>query len=207
MAKNKILARPNICNLMFIKRFYLNLNSKERGYSMTKYIKNILKLSLIVSLLIACSLTGKARLESSVKDIADEIDKAIKEAKAEGVNVDAFKEKQTGGRVAGPKIKEAKIRVAALTDKFLKETEEEVIKFKENGAREDEFLEIYNLIYKTSKAVEDIGMQKMAETVTQAAEENPKTTAEGIIGIIKKFREKVQKITGKQAAEPNKKKK
>ncbi|AEW69264.1 Hypothetical protein KK9_1058 (plasmid) [Borreliella garinii BgVir] len=30
MAKNKILACPNIYNLMFIKCFYLNLNSKER---------------------------------------------------------------------------------------------------------------------------------------------------------------------------------
>ncbi|AEW69265.1 Decorin binding protein A (plasmid) [Borreliella garinii BgVir] len=165
---------------------------------MTKYIKNLLKLSLIVSLLVACSLTGKAKLESSVKDITDEINKAIEAAKAEGVDTDAFIGKKTGGKVAGPKIREAKMRVIALTEKFLEEIKEEATKLKENGGGKDEFLELYNLMYKIAKAVEGIGVGNMTGTVKEAAEKTPATTAEGIIEIAKAMKTKLKNVESKQ---------
>lgn len=165
---------------------------------MIKYNKIILTLTLLASLLAACSLTGKARLESSVKDITNEIDKAIKEAEADGVKTDALTDTQTGGKVAGPKIRAAKIRVADLTIKFLEATEEEAINFKENGAGEDEFSEIYNLILNAAKAVEKIGMQGMKQAVEDTAKEKPKTTADGIIAIVKVMKAKVENIKEKQ---------
>lgn len=164
---------------------------------MIKYNKIILTLTLLASLLAACSLTGKARLESSVKDITNEIDKAIQAAKDAGVNTDAFTETQTGGKVAGSQIRDAKKLVADLTIEFLKATEEETITFKENGAGEDEFSGIYDLIYRTAEAVEKIGM-KVKQTVEGAAKENPKTTADGIIAIVKVMKAKVEKIKEKQ---------
>lgn len=165
---------------------------------MIKYNKIILTLTLLASLLAACSLTGKARLESSVKDITNEIDKAIQAAKDAGVNTDAFTETQTGGKVAGSQIRDAKKLVADLTIEFLKATEEETITFKENGAGEDEFSGIYDLIYRTAEAVEKIGMKDMKQTVEGAAEKNPKTTADGIIAIVKVMKAKVEKIKEKQ---------
>ncbi|WP_234930717.1 decorin-binding protein DbpA, partial [Borreliella garinii] len=202
-AKNKILARPNICNLMFIKRFYLNLNSKERGYSMTKYIKNILKLSLIVSLLVACSLTGKARLESSVKDITDVLKQARKDAQAEGARLEDFQIGKTGGKVAGPKIKAAKIRVIELSEKFVKEIKEEAINLKENTGigkvDKDQLLkDMYNFMLKAAEALEELGLQRMKKTVTDANDETPATTADGIIAIASKINDKLQKIKNKQ---------
>ncbi|WP_419259988.1 decorin-binding protein DbpA [Borreliella afzelii] len=165
---------------------------------MIKYNKIILTLTLLASLLAACSLTGKARLESSVKDITNEIEKAIKAAEDEGVKTDAFTETRTGGKVAGPKIRAAKIHVADLTIKFLEATEEETITFKENGAGEDEFSGIYDLILNAAKAVEKIGMKDMTKTVEEAAKENPKTTANGIIAIVKVMKAKVENIKEKQ---------
>ncbi|MBB5141454.1 decorin-binding protein DbpA [Borreliella afzelii] len=164
---------------------------------MIKYNKIILTLTLLASLLAACSLTGKARLESSVKDITNEIDKAIKAAKDAGVNTDAFTETQTGGKVAGSQIRDAKKLVADLTIEFLKATEEETITFKENGAGEDEFSGIYDLIYRTAEAVEKIGM-KVKQAVEDTAKENPKTTANGIIAIVKVMKAKVENIKEKQ---------
>nr|AAC70052.1 decorin binding protein A [Borreliella afzelii] len=164
---------------------------------MIKYNKIILTLTLLASLLAACSLTGKARLESSVKDITNEIDKAIKAAKDAGVNTDAFTETQTGGKVAGSQIRDAKKLVADLTIEFLKATKEEAITFKENGAGEDEFSGIYDLIYRTAEAVEKIGM-KVKQAVEEAAKENPKTTADGIIAIVKVMEVKVENIRKKQ---------
>ncbi len=164
---------------------------------MIKYNKIILTLTLLASLLAACSLTGKARLESSVKDITNEIDKAIQAAKDAGVNTDAFTETQTGGKVAGSQIRDAKKLVADLTIEFLKATEEETITFKENGAGEDEFSGIYDLIYRTAEAVEKIGM-KVKQTVEDTAKENPKTTANGIIAIVKVMKAKVENIKEKQ---------
>nr|AAC70058.1 decorin binding protein A [Borreliella garinii] len=164
---------------------------------MIKYNKIILTLTLLASLLAACSLTGKARLESSAKNIIDEINKALEETKKD-VNTDAFTSTQTGARVGGPKTRNAKIRIADLTIEFLKATEEEAITFKENGAGEDEFSEIYDLIYRTAEAIEKIGMQSMKQAVEGAAKENPKTTADGIIAIVKAMKAKVEKIKGKQ---------
>lgn len=174
---------------------------------MIKYNKIILTLTLLASLLAACSLTGKARLESSVKDITNEIEKAIKEAEDAGVKTDAFTETQTGGKVAGPKIRAAKIRVADLTTKFLEATEEETINFKENGAGEEDFSGIYDLIYGAAKAVEKIGMKGMEQEVKEATKENSKTTADGILAIVKVMKAKVEKIKEKQIPDPNKKKK
>lgn len=164
---------------------------------MIKYNKIIITLTLLASLLAACSLTGKARLESSVKDITNEIEKAIQAAKDAGVNTDAFTETQTGGKVAGSQIRDAKKLIAELTIEFLKATEEETINFKENGAGEDEFSGIYDLIYRTAEAVEKIGM-KVKQAVEAAAKENPKTTANGIIAIVKVMKAKVENIKEKQ---------
>ncbi|ACN52652.1 decorin-binding protein DbpA [Borreliella valaisiana] len=165
---------------------------------MTIYNKILIKITLLVSLFIACSLTGKARLESSVKDITNEIDKAIEEAKKDGVELDKITDKKAGGKVAGPKIREAKQRAISLTEKFLKEIEEETIKLKENGGGKDEFLEMYKLMSKVSKAIEGIGVLKMSETASQAAEKTPATTAEGVIGIAKAMKAKLQNIKEKQ---------
>ncbi|WKC74805.1 decorin-binding protein DbpA (plasmid) [Borreliella yangtzensis] len=166
---------------------------------MTKCNKILIKLTLFVSLFIACSLTGKARLESSVKDITDEIKRAIEEAKKEGVNVDSFTEKKTGSRVAGPKIKEAKKRVITLTEKFLKEIEEEANILKESGGSDElSFSAMYDLILKVSTAIEGIGMQDMSGTVSEAAGKTSPNTAEGIIEIAKAINTKLQRIKGKQ---------
>lgn len=174
---------------------------------MIKYNKIILTLTLLASLLAACSLTGKARLESSVKDITNEIDKAIQAAKDAGVKTDAFTETQTGGKVAGSQIRDAKKLIAELTIKFLEATEEETITFKENGAGEEDFSGIYDLILNAAKAVEKIGMKDMTKTVEDTAKENPKTTANGILAIVKVMKAKVENIKEKQTPDPNKKKK
>ncbi|WP_272873910.1 DbpA/DbpB family decorin-binding adhesin, partial [Borreliella garinii] len=54
---------------------------------MTIYNKILIKITLLVSLFIACGLTGetKIRLESSVKDVKNEIDQIRKEAASKGV--------------------------------------------------------------------------------------------------------------------------
>ncbi|WKC79390.1 decorin-binding protein DbpA [Borreliella tanukii] len=167
---------------------------------MNKYNKNLIKLALIASLFAACALTGKARLESSVQDITDEIDKAVKEAKQEGAKLDAITEQKAGVGVAGPKIKAAKIRVIALTQKFLKEIEEEAIKLKgSEGSDELSFSEMYELMSRTAKKVEEIGVLKMSGTVKEAAEATDPTTAEGILEIAKKMKQKLVRIEGKNA--------
>ncbi|ACN53322.1 decorin-binding protein DbpA (plasmid) [Borreliella spielmanii] len=165
---------------------------------MNKYTKNLLKLSLLASLLVACSLTGKAKLESSVKDITNEIDKAIKEAQEGGVDTNAFTDQKTGAKMGGPKTREAKLRIIALTLQFLKETKEEAIKLKEYGAGEDEFKELYELMLKISKAVEGIGIQNMTATVSMGIVENPPTTAERVIEIANTIESKLKKIETKQ---------
>ncbi len=201
MAKNKILARPNIYNLMFIKRFYLNLNSKERGYHMIKYNKILLKLSLIVSLLIACGLTGetKIRLESSAQEIKDEINKIKANAKKEGVNFEAFTNTQTGSKVSKKPefILKAKIQAIQVAGKFVKAIKEEAEKLKKSGSS-GAFSAMYDLMLDVSKPLEEIGIQKMTGTVTQAAQKTPATTAEGILAIAQAMEEKLKNVTTKQ---------
>ncbi len=201
MAKNKILARPNIYNLMFIKRFYLNLNSKERGYHMIKYNKILLKLSLIVSLLVACGLTGetKIRLESSAQEIKDEINKIKANAKKEGVNFEAFTNTQTGSKVSKKPefILKAKIQAIQVAGKFVKAIKEEAEKLKKSGSS-GAFSAMYDLMLDVSKPLEEIGIQKMTGTVTQAAQKTPATTAEGILAIAQAMEEKLKNVTTKQ---------
>ncbi|WP_301409531.1 decorin-binding protein DbpA [Borreliella tanukii] len=171
---------------------------------MNKYNKNLIKLTLIASLFAACALTGKARLESSVQDVTNEIAKAVKEAKQDGVDVEAIKEgKKTGAKMGGPKTRAAKVRVIGLSTKFLKEVEEEATSLKENGgvdkvAKDELLKDMYNLMLRVSRALQDLGLQDMEATVTQAAEETPPTTAEGILEIAKKMKEKLVRIEGKQ---------
>lgn len=170
---------------------------------MTKYIKNLLKLSLIVSLLVACSLTGKARLESSVKDITDEIDKAIKQAIENGVKLNELEEGKTGAKKGGPQIRDAKIRVIELSEKFLKEIEEESNILKDNAVMDkvdkDQLLkDMYDLILKAAGSLQKLGLQHMKDTVTQAAEKTPPTTADGILAIASAIEDKLKKIKVKQ---------
>ncbi|WP_215537533.1 decorin-binding protein DbpA [Borreliella bavariensis] len=170
---------------------------------MTKYIKNLLKLSLIVSLLVACSLTGKARLESSVKDITDMLEQAIKDAKGKGIKLEDLEEGRTGAKVAGPEIKEAKKSVIKLSEKFLQEIKEEANILKENAGMDkvdkDQLLkDMYDLMIKAAGALQKLGLQDMIKTVEDANAETPATTIDGILAIASKMNDKLQKIKVKQ---------
>nr|CAH56455.1 decorin binding protein A [Borreliella garinii]CAH56456.1 decorin binding protein A [Borreliella garinii] len=154
------------------------------------------------------SLTGKARLESSVKDIIDEIDKAIKEAIADGVKLNELEENKTGAKKGGPQIRDAKIRVINLSVKFLKEIEEEANILKDNVGMnkvdKDQLLkDMYDLMLNAAGSLQKLGLQEMIKTVTQAAEKTPPTTVEGILMIANTIEDKLKKIKGKQ--ETNKK--
>lgn len=201
MAKNKILARPNIYNLMFIKRFYLNLNSKERGYHMIKYNKILLKISLIVSLLVACGLTGetKIKLESSAQEIKDEINKIKANAKKEGVKFEAFTNTQTGSKVSEKPefILKAKIQAIQVAKRFVNAIKEEAEKLKKSGSS-GAFSAMYDLMLDVSKPLEEIGIQKMTGTVTQGTGKAPATTAERILTIAKAMEEKLNNVDKKQ---------
>ncbi|APS99336.1 cytochrome D ubiquinol oxidase subunit II (plasmid) [Borreliella mayonii] len=177
---------------------------------MTKYnktnktFKNLLKLTLLVNLLISCGLSGetKIRLETSAKDIVDKIDEIKKEAAAKGVNFDAFTSSATGGKVAGSGdfgdfIKQAKLRAIAVAEKFITAIEEEAAKLKETGYS-GEFSAMYDLMFEVSEPLERIGIQDMKTKISEEAEKNPPTTAEGILEIAKKMREKLQRVKAKQ---------
>ncbi|WNY70037.1 decorin-binding protein DbpA [Borreliella andersonii] len=166
-----------------------------------KTFKNLLKLCILVSLLLSCGLTGetKIRLETSAKDIVDEIDKIYKEAAAKNVKFEAFTSSATGGRVSEQPefIREAKLRAIAVAEKFVKAIEEEATKLKETG-RSGEFSAMYDLIFEVSEPLEKIGIQGMKKTVSDEAEISPPTTAEGVLAIVKKMKEKLQKVKAKQ---------
>ncbi|WKC80308.1 decorin-binding protein DbpA [Borreliella tanukii] len=151
---------------------------------MNKYNKNLIKLTLIASLFAACGLTGetKIKLESSVQDVKDEITRIKKEAASKGVNFDAFTDKKTGTQVAGPLIKEAKLRAIKVSEKFLTAIEEEANKLKESGSS-SEFSAMYDLIFNVAKALKEIGIQEAINAITKDIEERPATTAERILEI------------------------
>ncbi|WKC75708.1 decorin-binding protein DbpA [Borreliella valaisiana] len=166
---------------------------------MTKCNKILIKLTLLVSLFIACGLTGetKIRLESSVKDIKNEIDQIRKEAAAKGVKFENFREKATGIKVSeDPFILEAKIRATTVGEKFTTAIEEEANKLKESGGS-SQFSAMYDLMLSASKALEDVGIQKMSETVSEQAAKTPQNTAEGIIEIAKAMKAKLQRVKNK----------
>ncbi|PRQ92198.1 cytochrome D ubiquinol oxidase subunit II [Borreliella burgdorferi] len=161
-----------------------------------KTFNNLLKLTILVNLLISCGLTGatKIRLERSAKDITDEIDAIKKEAALKGVNFDAFKDKKTGSGVSeNPFILEAKVRATTVAEKFVIAIEEEATKLKETGSS-GEFSAMYDLMFEVSKPLQKLGIQEMTKTVSDAAEENPPTTAQGVLEIAKKMREKLQRV-------------
>nr|CAH56452.1 decorin binding protein A [Borreliella garinii]CAH56453.1 decorin binding protein A [Borreliella garinii]CAH56454.1 decorin binding protein A [Borreliella garinii] len=169
---------------------------------MTKYIKkNLLKLSLIVSLLVACGLTGetKIRLESSAQEIKDEINKIKANAKKEGVKFEAFTDKQTGSKVSEKPefILKAKIQAIQVAEKFVKAIKEEAEKLKKSGSS-GAFSAMYDLMLDVSKPLEEIGIQKMTGTVTQVAEKTPATTAEGILAIAQAMEDKLKNVNKKQ---------
>ncbi|WP_215536292.1 decorin-binding protein DbpA [Borreliella bavariensis] len=168
---------------------------------MTKYIKNLLKLSLIVSLLVACGLTGetKIRLESSAQEIKDEINKIKANAKKEGVKFEAFTNTQTGSKVSEKPefILQAKIQAIKVAEKFVKAIKEEAEKLKKSGSS-GAFSAMYDLMLDVSKPLEEIGIQKMTGTVTQEAEKTPATTADGILAIAKAMEEKLKNVNKKQ---------
>ncbi|WP_215539710.1 decorin-binding protein DbpA [Borreliella bavariensis] len=166
---------------------------------MTKYIKNLLKLTLIVGLFTACGLTGetKIRLESSAKEVKDEINKIREEAVTEGVNFAAFTDKQTGSKVAeNPFIIKAKIRATNVALKFVQAIKEEAEKLKESGGS-SQFSAMYALMFDISEPIEKIGVKDMTKTVELAAKKNPSTTVEGILEIAKKMEEKLQNVNRK----------
>ncbi|WP_272873831.1 DbpA/DbpB family decorin-binding adhesin, partial [Borreliella garinii] len=74
--------------------------------------------------------------------------------------------------------------------------EEEANKLKDSGGS-SQFSAMYDLMLSASKALEDVGIQKMAATVLEQAEKTPATTAEGVIGIAKAMKAKLQKVKNK----------
>lgn len=174
---------------------------------MTKCNKILIKLTLLISLFIACGLTGetKIRLESSVKDVTNEIDQIRKEAVSKGVKFENFRKKATGSKVSeDPFILEAKIRATTVGEKFATAIEEEANKLKESGGK-SQFLAMFDLMLSASKALEDVGIQDMQKTAKQAAEKTPATTAEGMIKITKAMKDKLQKVKNKNIAALKKK--
>ncbi|WNY64534.1 decorin-binding protein DbpA (plasmid) [Borreliella americana] len=165
--------------------------------------KNLLKLTILVNLLISCGLTGetKIRLETSAKDIADEIDKIKKEAAANGVKFENFKDTKTGSMVSGKPefILKAKLRAIEAAEKFVTAIEEEATKLKGTGGS-GAFSAMYDLMIEVSKPLEEIGIQNMTGTVSKAAETHPATTAEGVIGIAKDMKVKLANVKKKQEA-------
>ncbi|PRR17266.1 decorin-binding protein DbpA [Borreliella burgdorferi] len=176
-----------------------------------KTFNNLLKLTILVNLLISCGLTGatKIKLESSAKAIVDEIDAIKKKAASMGVNFDAFTDSATGGKVArsgsesgaGNFIKQAKVRAIDTAEKFLTAIEEEATKLKETGSS-GEFSAMYDLMFEVSKPLQELGIQDMTTEVSDAAKENPPTTAQGVLEIAKKMREKLIRVKGKQKLNP-----
>ncbi|SCW38439.1 Decorin binding protein [Borreliella japonica] len=166
---------------------------------MTKYnknFKNLLKLTLLVKLFIACGLTGemKAKLESSAQNIQDEIDQIAKEAAEQGVKLESHTDKATGGKVSeNPFIFKAKIRAITVAEKFLKAIEEEATSIKESG-NSSQFSAMNDLMLKTAASLEKIGIQNMTGTVSKAAEKTPPNTAEGVLEIVKAIKEKFQRV-------------
>ncbi|WKC87660.1 decorin-binding protein DbpA [Borreliella japonica] len=166
---------------------------------MTKYnknFKNLLKLTLLVKLFIACGLTGemKVKLESSVQNIQDEIDQITKEAAEQGVKLESHTDKATGAKVSeNPFIFKAKIRAIAVAERFLKAIEEEATSIKESGSS-SQFSAMNDLMLKAAASLEKIGIQNMTGTVSQAAEKTPPNTAEGVLEIAKAMKEKLQNV-------------
>nr|AAC70185.1 decorin binding protein A [Borreliella garinii] len=168
---------------------------------MIKYNKILLKLSLIVSLLVACGLTGetKIKLESSAQEIKDEINKIKANAKKEGVKFEAFTDKQTGSKVSEKPefILKAKIQAIQVAKRFVNAIKEEAEKLKKSGSS-GAFSAMYDLMLDVSKPLEEIGIQKMTGTVTQGTGKAPATTAERILTIAKAMEEKLNNVDKKQ---------
>ncbi|WPM06382.1 decorin-binding protein DbpA (plasmid) [Borreliella sinica] len=180
---------------MLLFCFYLNLNVKK-GYNMNKNFINLLKLTLLVKLFLACGLSGemKEKLESSVQDIQDEIDSITKEAAAKGVKLEAHSDTATGSRVSeNPFIHEAKIRATEVAKKFVEDIEEEATKIKDSGGS-GQFSAMYDLMLKAAASLEKIGVQHMTKTVSMGTEQNPANTAERVLEIAKKMKDKLDNV-------------
>ncbi|MBB6043257.1 decorin-binding protein DbpA (plasmid) [Borreliella yangtzensis] len=166
---------------------------------MTKCNKILIKLALLVSLFIACGLTGetKIRLESSVKDITDEIDEIKKEGASQGIKYENFKEKATGSKVAESTfIYNSKLRAVKVAEAFFTAIEEEANKLKESGGS-SQFLAMFDLMLKVSKPLEDVGIQNMEKNTLMGTEKNPANTAERVIEIAKNLKKKLQEVKRK----------
>ncbi len=86
-----------------------------------------------------------------------------------------------------------------MSEKFIKEIKEEAINLKENTGigkvDKDQLLkDMYNFMLKAAEALEELGLQRMKKTVTDANDETPATTADGIIAIASKINDKLQKL-------------
>ncbi len=157
--------------------------------------KNLLKLSLLVAL-ISCGLKGETKiiLERSAKDITDEINKIKKDAADNNVNFAAFTDSETGSKVSENSfILEAKVRATTVAEKFVTAIEGEATKLKKTGSS-GEFSAMYNMMLEVSGPLEELGVLRMTKTVTDAAEQHPTTTAEGILEIAKIMKTKLQRV-------------
>ncbi|QFI14980.1 decorin-binding protein DbpA (plasmid) [Borrelia sp. CA_690] len=163
--------------------------------------KNLLTLALLVNLLMSCGLTGemKVKLESSVKNVKDEIDQIRKDAALKGVNFGAFTDTKTGVGVSGKPdvIRNAKLRAIAVAETFIQAIKEEATKIKESGSSW-QFSAMFDLMLKVSKALEDVGIQHLQKTLLEEAENSPANTGGGILEIAKKMEEKLYRVKLKQ---------
>ncbi|WNY63353.1 decorin-binding protein DbpA (plasmid) [Borreliella carolinensis] len=184
------------------------MNKYQKTFKIFNF-KNLLKLTLLVALFISCGLTGETKiiLERSAKAITDEINKIKKEAADNGVKFENFSENQTGSVVSeNPEfILKAKMRATEVVEKFVTALEGEATKLKETGSS-GEFSAMYNLMLEVSGPLKDIGIQGMTTTVTNATKEHATTTAEGILGIAKIMKTKLQKVHKKNYCALEKKK-
>ncbi|ACO38429.1 decorin-binding protein A (plasmid) [Borreliella burgdorferi 29805] len=170
------------------------MNKYQKTFKIFNF-KNLLKLSLLVAL-ISCGLKGETKiiLERSAKDITDEINKIKKDAADNNVNFAAFKEDKTGSKVSENSfILEAKMRGTTVAEKFVTAIEGEATKLKKTGSS-GEFSAMYNMMLEVSGPLEELGVLRMTKTVTDAAEQHPTTTAEGILEIAKIMKTKLQRV-------------
>ncbi|WNY60660.1 decorin-binding protein DbpA (plasmid) [Borreliella bissettiae] len=183
------------------------MNKYQKTFKIFNF-KNLLKPTLLVALFISCGLTGETKiiLERSAKAITDEINKLRKEAVDKNVNFAAFKDGQTGTKVSEePFILEAKMRATKVAEEFVTALEGEATKLKETGSS-GEFSAMYNMMFEVSGPLQELGIQEMTTTVTNAAKEHSTTTAEGILEIAKIMKTKLQRVHKKNYCALEKKK-
>ncbi|AJA90711.1 cytochrome D ubiquinol oxidase subunit II (plasmid) [Borreliella chilensis] len=174
-------------------------------------IKFNLITALFVALLAACNsgLTGEAKikLESSARDVKNEILKIKKEATGKGVNFEAFTDSATGSKVSNGRtvLREAKVQAISAIKKFLKTIEEESVKLKESGSN-GQFLAMFDLMLETVGSLEAVGIKGVKGNVSEKAKNNPVDTAERVMEVKVQIENKLEEVRRKQGLDDGDKK-